>query len=353
MRQKKQILVAPLNWGLGHATRCIPIINALLDYGFEPVIASDGDALELLKKEFSNLQHIELPAYGIEYPRNGKHLKLKLLKHLPKLLKIIKAEKRIVNNIIDTHHIEGIISDNRFGVYSKNTPSVYITHQLKVLSGNTTWLSSRMHQRVIKKFDECWIPDIEGNSNLSGKLGHLNNHFISTKYLGILSRFNSIKTDETYNLMILLSGPEPQRGILENHLLTQVQDYKGKVLFVKGKIEASQTKEIKNNVTIINYLTGNALDTAINKSEVIVSRSGYTTILDLAKLGKKAFFIPTPGQFEQEYLAQRFFDKKITLYCAQDEFTIDKLELLKDYSGFKTLEPSSIPKALFSLFECE
>jgi len=353
MRLKKRILVAPLNWGLGHATRCMPIINALIDYDFEPVIASDGDALKLLKKEFSNLQHIELPAYGIEYPRKGQHLKLKLLKHLPKLLKAIKAEKKVVETIIKAYNIDGIISDNRFGVFHKNIPSVYITHQLNVLSGNTTWISSKTHQHVIKKFDECWIPDLENADNLSGQLGHLEHSIIPTKYLGILSRFNVVKENKVYDLMVLLSGPEPQRSILENHLLKQVQDYKGTVLFVKGIIETIQTKEIINNITIINYLTREALEIAINKSDIILSRSGYTTILDLAKLGKKAFFIPTPGQFEQEYLANRLSKKGIAPYCAQDKFTIDKLDLLKDYTGFNTLETSPIPKTLFGLFEGE
>lgn len=351
MKLKRQILVAPLNWGLGHATRCIPIINTLLDYNFEPIIASDGDALELLKKEFPNLKHLELPSYGIKYPKKGKHLKLKLLKHLPKLLKAIKTEKKVVENIIKTNLIDGIISDNRFGVYSTNIPSVYITHQLNVLSGNTSWISSKMHQSIIKKFDECWVPDLEDTSNLSGKLGHLDHLIISTKYIGILSRFNIIEAKKTYDLLILLSGPEPQRSILENLLLKEIEDYKGAVLFVKGKIEANKTKEIKNNVTIINFMTSDALEVAINESDTILARSGYSTILDLAKLGKKAFFIPTPGQFEQEYLAKRLSNKNIAPFCTQDEFTIKKLDLLKDYTGFETLESAPTPKTLFGLFE--
>ena len=350
MKFKKRILVAPLNWGLGHATRCIPIINALIHNDFEPIIASDGAALKLLKKEFSNLQHIELPSYGIEYSKKRKLLKLKLLKQLPNLLKAIKAEKKAVEYIVKSNNIDGIISDNRFGVYSKNVPSVYITHQLNVLSGNTTWLSSKIHQRIIKKFDECWVPDVESSLNLSGRLGHVERPIIATKYLGILSRFNSLETEKTYELIVLLSGPEPQRGILELQLLKQIYDYKGKVLFVKGKIEATQAKEVKHNVTFLNYLTSHELNLAINKSNIVLSRSGYTTILDLAKLGKKVFFIPTPGQFEQEYLAKQLSKKGIAPFCIQNEFTIDKLDVLKDYSGFKKLDSPKITKELFSLF---
>ena len=169
---KKRILVAPLNWGLGHATRCIPIINALVQEGFVPIIASDGDALSLLRKEFPNLSSIELPSYNITYAKNGKMFKLKLIKDSPRLLKTIKAEKKAISGILEHNDIAGIISDNRLGVRNKNTPSVFITHQLNVLSGTTTWLSTKMHQKFIKKFDACWVPDADGELNLSGKLGH-------------------------------------------------------------------------------------------------------------------------------------------------------------------------------------
>ena len=140
----KQILVAPLNWGLGHATRCIPIINALIANGFQPLVASDGNALSHLKKEFPQLKLIELPSYNITYSKKGSGLKFKLLKDAPKILKAIKAENKIVQGLVTSKAIDGIISDNRFGVYNKHIPSVFLTHQLNVLSGNTTWLSSRL-----------------------------------------------------------------------------------------------------------------------------------------------------------------------------------------------------------------
>ena len=150
---KKRILVASLNWGLGHATRCIPIINVLIEQGFEPIIASDGVALALLKKEFPNILCLELPSYNITYPKKGKYFKLKLIKNVPKLLRTIKAEEKATKNIVNKFGIKGIISDNRLGVYNKQVSSVFITHQLRVLSGNTTWLSTKIHQKMIKKFD--------------------------------------------------------------------------------------------------------------------------------------------------------------------------------------------------------
>ena len=199
MNFKKRILVAPLNWGLGHATRCIPIINALIENDYEPIIASDGVALQLLKKEFPELDAIELPSYNIKYSKKGYHFKLKLIMDAPKILKTIKAEKGAVKTILKTHRINGIISDNRFGVLSKKIPSVFISHQLNVTSGNTTWISSKLHQKVIKKFDECWVTDLKKEPNLTGKLGHLKKNKLNLKYIGPLSRFNKLDNKTIYD----------------------------------------------------------------------------------------------------------------------------------------------------------
>ncbi|AUS05657.1 glycosyltransferase [Pseudotamlana carrageenivorans] len=347
---KKQVLVAPLNWGLGHATRCIPIINALIADNFIPIIASDGAALDLLRKEFPNISTIELPSYNVTYAKNGKHFKLKLIKDSPKLLKAIKREKKAVAEILDTHDIAGIISDNRIGVRNKKVPSVFITHQLYVLSGSTSWLSTKMHQKFIKKFDRCWVPDIPGEPNLSGKLGHVKTFDIPTEYIGPLSRFTASNEVIKNDLMVLISGPEPQRSFLEEKLLQELKSYTGKIVFVKGQMEAQQTKEVIGNITIYNFMTSKLLEKTINESALIISRSGYTTVMDLAKLNKKAFFIPTPGQFEQEYLAERLWELSMVPTCHQDEFTIDKLEEIVAYEGLKAFDFTPNYKALFSFF---
>lgn len=347
---KKRILVAPLNWGLGHATRSIPIIRALIEQGFEPVIASDGVALSLLKKEFSELDSIELPSYNITYPKKGKFFKLNLIKGTPKMLKAIKTEKKVLKSIIESYQIEGIISDNRLGMYSKKVPSVFITHQLQVLSGNTTWLSTKLHQKIIKNFDECWVPDHQNEPNLSGKLGHIKLHDIPTRYIGPLSRFNTIETEKKYDVMVLLSGPEPQRTLLEEKLLKEFEGFEGAVLFVKGIVENELKKTDKGNMIIYNFMTSELLEKALNESELIVSRSGYTTIMDLAKLNKKAFFIPTPGQFEQEYLAKRLTEDGIVPSCHQDNFTIDLLKNIEHFTGLSNYDYDVNFKKLFGLF---
>ena len=348
--QKKRIIVAPLNWGLGHATRCIPIINALIAHNFEPVIASDGVALELLKKEFPKYQSIELPSYNITYAKKAKSFKMKLLKDSPHLLKTIKKEKKYIEAIVENENISGIISDNRFGVRRKQIPSVFITHQLRVLSGSTTWLSSKLHQKIISKFNECWVPDHIGTKNLSGNLGHIEGYQHTVKYLGPLTRFKKLDLKIKYNLLVLLSGPEPQRTYLEEKLINELKNYKGKVLFVKGKIESEQQKEVLGNFTIYNFMTSSELEVAINESELVLSRSGYTTIMDLAKLEKRVFFIPTPGQFEQQYLAEKMKNEGIAPSASQEKFNIKMLAKSEDYSGFESQDYTVNYKRLFGLF---
>ncbi|WP_299225501.1 glycosyltransferase [uncultured Psychroserpens sp.] len=350
---KKRILVAPLNWGLGHATRCIPLINALLINDFQPVIASDGIALALLQKEFPHLESIELPSYQVKYAKKGQFFKLKMLQNSPKFIKAINAEKKATSAIIKTYHINGIISDNRLGVYSKHIPSVFITHQLKVLSGNTTWLSTKMHQKIIKRFDECWVPDNIGEDNLSGDLGHIDVFGIQIKYIGPLSRFEKKECDSKYDLMILLSGPEPQRSILEKLLFEELKLYEGRVLFVRGVIEDVSKKIKKGPIDVYNFMASEALEKALNESKLVLSRSGYTTIMDLAKLHKRAFFIPTPGQFEQEYLAERLSNIGFAPSCKQSEFSIDQLNAVETYEGLKTTNYKTNYKKLFSLFQSE
>lgn len=347
---KKRILVAPLNWGLGHATRCIPIIKALDTQGFQPIIASDGVALALLQKEFPQFSSIELPSYGITYSKKGSHFKLKLIKDSPKLIKAIKAEKKAIRDIIETHNILGIISDNRLGVYNKKIPCAFITHQLNVLSGTTTWFSTKLHEKYMMQFNECWIPDAEGDLNLSGKLGHKKQLNITTKYIGPISRFNKMDVEESIDLLVLLSGPEPQRSLLEDKLLKEVKKFNGNVVFVRGIPQKQQKIEQKQGITIYNFMTSNRLEKTINQSKLVLSRSGYTTVMDLAKLEKKAFFIPTPGQTEQEYLAKRLTQQGFVPSSSQKEFNIFLLDNITDYRGLKSFNTQVDYKVLFSLF---
>lgn len=347
----KTILIAPLNWGLGHATRCIPIIKALQDNNYIPIIASDGIALEILRKEFPYLQFLELPSYQIEYAKNGKNFKFKLFKNCPKMINAILSEKQLVKKWVKKYDIDGIISDNRLGVFSKKIPSVFITHQLNVMTGNTTWITSKLHQNIIKKYAECWVPDLEGTHNLTGKLGHLERQNLNLKYIGPLSRLHKKQTEKKYDLMVILSGPEPQRGLLEEKLKIEILRYPGEVIFIKGIVEKVQKKEQIENVMYFNFMNTRQLEQVFNESDLVLCRSGYTTIMDLAKLGKKAFFVPTPGQYEQEYLAKKLQEEGLVPYAEQDDFKIENLLEIERYKGLAKIETAVDWKSLFQVFE--
>jgi uncharacterized protein (TIGR00661 family) len=347
---RKKILVAPLNWGLGHATRCIPIINALILKGFEPIIASDGAALELLKVEFPDLIHLELPAYNIRYSKSKWFFKWKIFTQIRKVITVIRKEKKTISKWEKYYNLDGIISDNRFGVRSSKLPSVFMTHQLMVISGKTTWLTTFIHSYFIKSFNEYWVPDNEILHNLSGDLGHKNVIKNKTKYIGILSRLEAQKLPIIYDLFVVLSGPEPQRTYLEEILFKELINYEGKILFVKGKVEKEQKITTKNNFHIYNFMDSRQIEKAFNESDKVLCRSGYTTIMDLAKLNKKAFFIPTPSQSEQEYLAKKNKHEGIAPCCKQGKFTANKLNEIDLYRGFQNYNTKQNWDQIFSVF---
>jgi uncharacterized protein (TIGR00661 family) len=210
-----------------------------------------------------------------------------------------------------------------------------------------------MHQKIIRKYAECWVPDtaVLGAQNLSGKLGHLDSTSLNIKYIGPLSRFQKKEVPEKYQLMVLLSGPEPQRSILEELLKIEVLSFDGKVVFIKGKIETEQKTEIFRNITYYNYMTSAELELTLNESKMVLCRSGYTTIMDLAQLGKKAFFIPTPGQYEQEYLAKKFKKEGVVPFSKQNKFEIEKLQEVDLYKGLQPIHSEINWENLFLIFQ--
>jgi hypothetical protein len=254
---------------------------------------------------------------------------------MPKMFKAVYGERKIVNQIIKTHAIDGIISDNRLGVYSRKIPSIFMTHQLNVLSGKTSWLTTKVHSKFISKFDQCWVPDNNSDSNLTGKLGHLKKPLKNLVYIGPLSRFEKRRRKKVFDLMVILSGPEPQRTFLEQKIIQELETYEGNVVFIKGIVQEKQISHTENHITFYNFMNSEQLENTFNQSEKVLCRSGYTTVMDLAKLGKKAFFIPTPGQYEQEYLAQKYTLEGIAPSCTQDEFRIEKLNELEHYKGLQ------------------
>ena len=333
------------------------------------MLASDGRALELLREEFPELRCFELPAYHIRYPFSSMVLSIGW--QLPKIARAIWRENRVIDKLIEVEKIDVIISDNRFGCFSKKVKTVFLTHQLtikmpfKLLEtpvrwGNFFW---------IKKFGECWIPDFEGGDNLSGELSNVGSQgqrltkflklsksgdSFSPKFIGVLSRMKKGIAEKKYRAIFILSGPEPQRTFLENAILIQLENLAGQFLIVQGKTEAKAHLFLKENIEVVSFMTSEELNAAILKSEIVVSRSGYSTLMDLVNLQQKAILIPTPGQTEQEYLAERFFEKGIFYYQKQTDLNLKiALETSVNFTGFqhKNRDENLLKSAIAELLE--
>jgi len=332
---RKKVLICVLNWGLGHATRCIPIIRELQQQNAEVCLASDGRALDLLKEEFPHLKTFNLPAYRVTY--RTENMFLNIAPQLPKILRAVVLEKKKVEELVEKHQFDCIISDNRFGCFVKNTPSIFMTHQLRIkmpflLLEN---FIAAFNQFFIRKFDKCWIPDRLGNPNLSGMLSH-NVRGLKSEFIGVLSRMKRIDALNQYDVLIVLSGPEPQRTYLEDILTEQALVSDKKILIVQGKTERKSHVFLNETTEVLSYLTSEKLNELMCASKIVISRSGYSTIMDLAIIGKKAILIPTPGQTEQEYLAKNLEKDKIFYSENQNDFKLERALLnAEEYSGFE------------------
>lgn len=341
----QKVLVAPLDWGLGHATRDIPIIRGLVANGYEVVIGAEGIQASLLQTEFPSLQILPLVGYRVRYSKSKWGFFFKILRQLPRLIRTVKEENRWLHSIIDTHKIDLVISDNRFGLHSKKIPCIFITHQLTI-KAPFVWLEKRM-QRVnyqyINQFNCCWVPDVSGKENAAGILSHpIQPPRIKVKYIGMLSRFHAETVTIKYDYCILLSGPEPQRTLLEEKLMAGIVSISGKILLVRGKPGSTEVLSVPENVEVRNHLPTHELQKAIMQSEYIVCRGGYTSLMELLSLQKKLILIPTPGQTEQEYLAEELMERKSCLSIPQDEFDCAK------HFGMAKHFPYRLPA--FSLF---
>jgi uncharacterized protein (TIGR00661 family) len=325
LRKSFSVLVTPLDWGLGHATRCIPIIRDFLQRDWNVLIATSGGAMQLLKLEFPQLTFLEIASYQPEYATNSRLLP-KLLLQSFKFISAIQKEHRQLNQILREYPVDLIISDNRFGCYSQNVKSIFVTHQINfVFRPPFKWASrlfSFWNQRKIKRFNECWVPDFPDRP-FSGDLSATND--LSVVFVGPLSRFHkpTQPIEFEYDLLVLLSGPEPQRTILEVLITQQLTKLDLKVMFVLGNPHAGDSVVSKGQVSRVGHLKEAELKCIIEESRFVVCRSGYSSILDLAALQKRnLIMIPTPGQPEQEYLAEFLLHKNWVYTVSQKDFDL-------------------------------
>ncbi len=359
--KKKQfsVLIAVLNWGLGHATRCMPIIDQLLNAGVEIIIASDGRSLALLQKEYPQLSYLTLQSYQINYNSQDGRFVSTMLRQVPKIFYYIYQEHRQLQKIINQYDIDVVISDNRYGCWSKKAYAIFMTHQIFIrMPQRFRFLEPfllRINQTFINRYNVCWIPDYpQSTQSLTGDLAH-QQALPSEQYrfIGALSRFSptlDIKMQKRYELLIIISGPEPQRTLFEKQLLEQVLPLKRSTLIVRGITETDKEESLNEWVNLVNHLDAKALNRAILAAEVVVSRAGYSTIMDLVALRKTAILVPTPEQTEQEYLADFFKQKKIFYTSPQHHFNLTKaLEELPNYKGIQQQDQDLLSDAIDSI----
>jgi hypothetical protein len=312
LKKNKNILICPLEWGLGHATRMIPVAIELLRYNHNIIFASGEEHLSLIRSELPECSYLSFPGFK---PKYSSHLPqyISILLKTPLLFYHIVLEHIRLKKIILKYSIDIVISDNRFGLWNSKVKTVYVTHMpLIPFPGRLKFLEPLgvfIHRLIIRKYDLCFIPDLPGGKNLSGRMSHNINFPGNVRYIGILSRFSSLLKVSSgmvglkYNT-IILSGPEPQKEILKQKLITLFKEREPVTIILEGKPGKSEETRRIGNIILYNHLSANHMKDIILFSEGIISRSGYTTIMDLLSLQRRALLIPTPGQPEQEYLAE-------------------------------------------------
>lgn len=327
----KKILIGVLDWGLGHATRCIPLIDYLLQFQCQIFIAAAGPQKKLLETRYPGLQFLQAPSYAVKYPEN-KHIAIEVGKQMPKLIKVIRDEHVWLEEQRRKLSLDLVISDNRYGLWSDSIPSVIMTHQLSPISGFggvADRIIRTLHYRFLQKFRECWVPDQEEHPGLAGKLSHPGLLPPNTRYIGPLSRMELLPSPAGDDgLLAMVSGPESSRTDFEELLLQQLPFHKEPYLLVRG-LPADAEPGPPNTS---NHLDAVELNLQMSKAALVICRSGYTSIMDLVKLKKRAVLVPTPGQTEQEYLAAHLQEHSVFPYIEQKKFSLEKaLELANQF----------------------
>lgn len=343
MNRKLNILICPLDWGLGHATRDIPVIKYLQGRGHNVIVAAGKNPLKVILSEIPDIDFIPFESITINYPSRGSMF-FHFLKLLPRLMMSIRREHIKLKKIIRNRKIDIVISDNRFGLWNNAVYSVFITHQIFIRLPRPVkfleWIIYRINWFFISKYDKCWVPDYKDMPHLAGELAHKHPLNGNTAFIGLLSRFaipgpeqeNSF--NEKFDIMAIISGPEPHRTGFEEMLLSQMQSLSYKCLLVRGKPDTIQQREVIGNIVVYSHLNTLQMKSAILNSTYLICRSGYSTIMDLIALRRTAVLVPTPGQTEQEYLSEYFNLRKMFVAIKQSEFNINNaLSRISVYSS--------------------
>ncbi|MGB3545478.1 MAG: glycosyltransferase [Saprospiraceae bacterium] len=304
------IILAVLDWGLGHATRSLVVAATLRRLGARVVWAAAGPAADFLRQAAPDDEHHPLPAYAVRYA--GRNMYVNLAGQLPRLARAVYREGQVLTGLAERVNAAAVISDSRFGARVAGLPSVFITHQLEPILHPLVGRPgpSAAYRFLLNRFDQIWVPDHPGPDNLSGQLSNPARYPAGkVSFIGPLSRFAGfgLPADNRtpYTIVVLLSGPEPQRTYLERELIAGLTNFPGRHLLIRGKPEAGGSRRRAGNLEIIDLLVGEELARVLAAAGRVICRSGYSSLMDLAAVGGAAVLIPTPGQTEQIYLAER------------------------------------------------
>lgn len=339
-RSSLTILICPLDWGLGHATRCIPIIKNLKKAGHNVIIGSYGQSAELLKRQFPDLKHVHIPFKEVKYS-NSLGMFTTIAFQFPKIASGFLKENLLIKKIVKQLNPDVLISDSRFGVYHKQIHSILIIHQLILKC--PTWikwlepLTATSIKKRLKNFDQIWIPDISGEKCLAGDLSQQKLSHPNVRFIGPLSRFSKLEPiNKEKKILALISGPEPYRTNLEIKLRKQLENLKTPYTLLLGQPQNTNNPETTPYGTIYPHMASEKIGRLLNDASIVISRAGYSTIMDLYAVGKSALLIPTPGQTEQEYLASHLNKGGHFLMVPEE-----KLDLKIQIPQIKSLTPPS------------
>lgn len=318
-----RILVSPLDWGLGHATRVIPLVLTLKAEGCAVTLAASDASITLLKAEFPDLPVLEIPGYRVRYPQKGSQFFRKMLVQLPRILRTIIREHLWLRAAMRAHRWDVVVSDNRYGLFHARAYCVILTHQVRIRTGRRRMdaFLRPLLWRMLRRFDAVWVPDMPGEPNLAGELCHgpMPAH---VSHIGPLSRFESVGDPAAAMLLVLLSGPEPQRSIFESILRRELAHHIGSAVVVRGLPGLAQRHMDSNGVEWIDHLPARDLQQLVSGAGLVIARSGYSTVMDLVRMRRPAVLVPTPGQGEQEYLARHLCAAGLFPSLSQESFTL-------------------------------
>ncbi|MGD9978223.1 MAG: glycosyltransferase [Bacteroidales bacterium] len=310
--RKLNILICPLGWGLGHASRDIPIIELLQQQGHNVIVAADKSSITLVKQRFPGLKYIDFRSLRVRYTKGSSQL-FPLLWVAVRLPFVNFSEHRKLKQLIGQHKVDMVISDNRYGLWSNHVKTAIITHQLRVIPPFPFKWTLKISQIIIKKwlnrFDQVWVPDYSDERNIAGLLSRPNG-LKNLNYIGILSRFGSINFDAVlsgFQMVVIASGPEPQRQIYIDITSKLAKKWLLSCLIVEGIPDNGSIPRNIDGIWYVGHLPDLQFALAVKNAQYLIFRGGYSTIMDMLTLGISGLMVPTPGQTEQEYLAHYLY----------------------------------------------